>query len=165
VRSVLLLLLLAACAAPQGGERVPGEAREAGTVRVVGSLPLGTSVHLSRAGRADLVLRGDLVEELAALAGAEVEVTGRHHEGALHAHRYRLLSVGGAEAFLGVVEVGPGGEPGLRLEDGSLLLLAHPPAGLRPGDKVWVQGPAARALHVQSYGRVRAASAPDRSDP
>jgi hypothetical protein len=159
----LLLLLLAGCVSPPAADLAPGEVRERGSVRVVGSLPVGTSVVLSRGGRAgDLALSGPLVPELAALAGAEVEVRGRRQDADLHATAYRLLRVDGGEAFLGVVERGPGGELRLRLEDGSRIVLADPPAHLRPGQKVWVQGPVARALHVQSHGVVREASPPDR---
>jgi hypothetical protein len=165
VRAALLLALLAACAAPGGAELAPGETREVGTVRVVGSLPVGTSVVLSRGRSADLVLDGVAAAELAELAGAEVEVVGRRDGGVLHASRYRLVRVNDAEAFLGVVERGRGGELRLRLEDGSVLILAQPPEGLRPGQKVWVQGPAARAVSVQSYGVVRGATAPVQSVP
>lgn len=156
------ILVLAACGAPRAAES-DGAPRPdtgdalVGEIRVVGSAPVNVQVVLQpESGRA-VRIAGPLRGEIEQLAGArlavrgpmgpspdpmvsrEVEVTG-----------YDILSVDGRPVTVGTVEGRTAGWTLLRTASGELVHLAGAPESLRIGQKVWVQGPAARV--VQSYG-------------
>jgi len=145
-----LLLALAACMPAAGG----GASQEAvvGRVVVSGSAPMDVSVVLRAANGSGVRLAGPLLGELTRLAGAEVEVRGAMAEGSLRAASYRVLSVDGRPVLVGTVEADPGGGVRLRTEDGRVVALAGPPAELRAGQKVWVQGPGETRVQVQRFG-------------
>jgi hypothetical protein len=152
VRGALLAgaaLLLGACVppAPAGG---PVPERLAGEVAVVGSAPLNVRTALHTADGRSVWIEGPAAAELRALAGARVEVEGRLEGGVVHAEGYRILAVDGRPVWTGTVEEAPGGGLQLRLEDGSVVRLGGGADRLRPGQKVWVQGPS--QVQVQTFG-------------
>jgi hypothetical protein len=167
-RGILLLLMLAVAAcAPQNGDANatpaprPGEAesvRVRGTVAVVGSAPVNTAVVIRGANGESRRVEGPLAAEIGRLAGAEVEVVGTRQRDPMYgeavlAASYQIRGVDGRSVITGVVERGADGQLHLRAEDGTLLRLAGGTAQLRPGQKVWVEGPA--TVQVQSFGVIR----------
>lgn len=165
--SLGLLLALAGCTAqqqPQPADSAPapaqgGESRVTGTVRVVGSTPM-TRVVIDPADGNDVQLVGPLREELRRLAGAEVAVTGplspapdRMADRQIQVSGYEVLSVDGQPVLSGTVEGRTNDWTLLRTAQGELVYLAGATQELRPGQKVWVQGP--RSVIVQSYGVLR----------
>lgn len=140
--------------APAGGERVEG------VVRVVGSMPVGVSVVLERDEGKQVQLSGPLREELRALSGARVAVTGAARatgdpsaDRQIDVSGYEILSVDGQPVTMGTVEGRTGGWTVLRTPAGGLLYLGGAADQLQPGQKVWVQGQP--SLIVQSYGVLR----------
>jgi hypothetical protein len=167
MRALMILLALAAACAPQNGANGPtpdaadGTVQQPsvrGTVSVVGSAPVNVAVVVRDGENGDARIEGPLADEIGRLAGAEVEVTGERRSdpmygSALVASAYRVVSVGGAPVVLGVVERDPTGMLQLRTDDGTVVRLSGPTAGLRVGQKVWVQGPP--SVEVRSFGVVR----------
>ena len=150
-RHALLVVLaaLAACTPPaaRGGQ----PERLAGRLAVVGSAPMNVRLALHTADGRSVFVAGPAAGELRRLAGAEVEVEGRMARGGtFQASGYRVVSVDGRPALVGVVEAAPGGGLQLRLEDGSAVRLGGGADRLRPGQKVWVQGP--NQVQVQTFG-------------
>jgi hypothetical protein len=145
-----LLLALAACApaATRGG----APDRLEGRVSVSGSAPMDRGVSLHPQGGSGVWLAGPLQPELARLAGTQVEVRGRMEGGSMQVDSYRLVSVDGRPALVGVVQAAPGGGLQLLADDGRTVRLGDPPAQLRPGQKVWVQGPGQAQVQVQTFG-------------
>jgi len=124
-----------------------------GTVRVVGSAPVNVRVVLQRADGSTTELAGALKDELRALSGAEVEVRGALHGGALTATAYDIRAVDGAPVVMGTVEAIESGTVRLRTAQGEIVYVHGAPASFRAGQKVWVQGP--HSVRVQSYGVIR----------
>jgi hypothetical protein len=136
----------AAASSTQAGDSL------AGTLRIVGSAPVNVRVVIqSAAGSTNVV--GPAAEELRRLAGAEVTLAGRSEGGAFVATGYRVRSIDGRPVTLGTVEGPEGPYLRLRTADGEIVYLVSAPDELRPGQKVWVQGP--RGVIVQSFGTVR----------
>jgi hypothetical protein len=164
--AILLISFVMAACAPQNGETNsapsrPGAAVDTvairGAVSVVGSAPVSTAVVVRGANGESSRVAGPLAEEIGRLSGAEVEVVGIRepdamHGQAIHATGYEVRSVDGRSVITGVVERGPDGQLQLRAEDGTVVRLSGG-AQLRPGQKIWVQGPA--TVQVQSYGVIR----------
>lgn len=151
--SLLAALLIAAagCApAAAGGAGAAEDARLTGRVALSGSAPMNAGVSLHPAQGPSVWLAGPLAGELARLAGAQVEVVGRLGGGTLTADAYRVVSIDGRPALVGTVQAAPGGGLQLRMEDGTVVRLGEAPGALRPGQKVWVQGPG--QVQVQTYG-------------
>lgn len=148
VRALAAALLLAACVPPADG---PGGVETLrGRTSVVGSAPMNVRVSFQGDDGRRVTLVGPLAEELGRLAGADLEVEGRLAGAELEPSGYRVVAVDGRPAWVGTVEAGPGGALRLRLDDGSTLALGSAPAGLRAGQKVWVQGPG--QVQVQTFG-------------
>jgi hypothetical protein len=150
MRAALLLAAaaLAACVPPANG---PGGVETLrGRTAVVGSAPMNVQTALQAADGRSLTLTGPLVAELGRLSGAEVEVEGRVDGGEMEATAYRVVSVDGRPALVGTVEAVPGGGLQLRLDDGTAVRLGGGADALRPGQKVWVQGPS--QVQVQTFG-------------
>jgi hypothetical protein len=159
---LLLASILVGCA-PQNAHNGPhpehgaDSAAVRGTVAVVGSAPVNLSTVV-RGADGDVRIDGSLAMEIGRLSGAEVEVFGERRTDAMYgsavaATSYRIVSVGGAPAVMGVVERGTDGALQLRTEEGEVVRLSGPTGGLRIGQKVWVQGPS--SMEVRSYGVVR----------
>ncbi|HEX6036572.1 hypothetical protein [Longimicrobium sp.] len=145
IRAAVLLLALAACtpaAARGGGDVVTGR------VSLAGSAPMDVHVRLRPAEGPSVWVDGPLRAEIGRLGGAEVEVRGRLQSGTLTADSYRIVRVDGRPVLMGMVEVADGGLR-LRMEDGRVVRLGSPPPEIRPGQKVWVQGPGDPAVQVQ----------------
>jgi len=166
--ALALLLALAGCTAQQQPEQPdsapapgPGAAgRVVGTVRVVGSAPVNVRVVIDPAEGKDIQLVGPLREELRQLAGAEVAVSGPLSpapdpmaDRQIQVSAYEVLSVDGRPVVTGTVEGTSNSWTLLRTEQGELVYLAGATSELRPGQKVWVQGP--RGVIVQTYGVLR----------
>jgi hypothetical protein len=134
-------------------DSAPGETWRAGTVRITGSAPMDVRVVIQEEGQRDLAVAGPLAEEIARLAGAEVAIRGRVRSGSIEASDYSVRALDGRPAVVGVVERTPGGDLTLRTRDGRVLPLSGATAELRPGQKVWVQGP--EAITVQAHGVLR----------
>jgi hypothetical protein len=173
-RELLLLSLLMAGCTPQNGERANAaptpqpaaeQARAAadttavrGTVAVVGSAPVNVAVVVREANGGSTLVEGPLAPEIGRLSGAEVEVTGTRrpdplHGQSVHATDYVVHAVDGRPVVSGVVERRPDGRLQLRADDGRTITLSGGEDHLRPGQKVWVQGPV--TVQVQSYGVIR----------
>jgi hypothetical protein len=154
---ILLAVVSAGCAAPAptpatAAREAAASDSVAGTLRVVGSAPVNVRLVIqSAAGSA--TVGGPLAAELRNLAGAEVTLAGRREGADFVATGYRVRSVEGRPVTLGTVEAAEGSYLTLRTAEGELVYLVSPPAGMRPGQKVWVQGPS--AVMVQSFGTVR----------
>lgn len=140
--------------ADSGRAEGPGpDTTVAGEVAVVGSAPVNTQVVIRTDAGRTLRIDGPLRGELGRLAAARVSLRGQVEGGAITPSGYDLLSVNGTPAYFGTVERGQDGTPVLRLGDGSRLELVGPAAQrFRPGQKVWVQGPA--SVRVQMFGEV-----------
>lgn len=148
-RFAALALALAAACAPAA--RAPEAEQMDGVVRLMGSAPMDVRVGLRGADGREVVVEGPAATELRALSGATVQVRGRGDGRTFQAVSYRVVSIDGEPAWVGVVERAPGGGLRLRLDDGSALaLLGGAEGNLVPGQKVWVQGPG--AVQVQAYG-------------
>ncbi len=137
-----------ACTPPANGPAGVDTLR--GRTAVVGSAPINTQVALQAADGRSITLVGPLSAELGRLAGAELEVEGRVSGAQMEPTAYRVVSVDGRAALVGVVETAPGGGLQLRLDDGSAVVLGGGTGALRAGQKVWVQGPS--QLQVQTFG-------------
>lgn len=153
MKGAMLLVLAAAlaggaCTPPAGGPAGVDTLR--GRTAVVGSAPMNVRVSFQAEDGRSIVLTGPLSQELGRLAGAELEVEGRMVGGELEPTAYRVLSVDGRPALVGVVESAVGGGLQLRMEDGRTVRLGGGTADLRPGQKVWVQGP--DQVQVQTFG-------------
>jgi hypothetical protein len=164
--SLLVFSLLMVACAPQNGEpnsaptphAAADTAAVSGTVSVVGSAPVNVAVLVRGPDGTSSRIEGPLAEEIQRLDGAEVEVTGTRqadpmYGSSLRATSYTVRSVDGAAVVVGTVEQGEGGALQLRTEDGRVVRLTGGASHLRPGQKVWVQGPA--TLQVQSFGVIR----------
>lgn len=151
--ALLLALGLAACAprTPAPAAQPQGVDRVVGKVRVVGSAPVNVRVVVHDTAAGTVTVEGPLAPEIRALSGAVVEVWGTPApRSALEAAGYRIVSVDGAPVVVGVVERAPGGGLLLRKERGEVVHLTGGMSQLRPGQKVWVQGP--ETVRVQTYG-------------
>jgi hypothetical protein len=157
-RAVLPLALAVLAGCPPPAPRAQEPERLAGRVAVVGSAPMNVRLSLRTPDGRGVFLEGPAAAELRALGGVEVEVEGRMAEGgAFQARGYRILSIDGRPALVGVVEAGPAGGVQLRLPDGAAVRLVGGADRLRPGQKVWVQGPGqaqdpVRQVQVQTFG-------------
>jgi hypothetical protein len=166
-RAILFFSFVMAACTPQNGEAnsspTPGAMAAdtvvmRGTVAVVGSAPVNTAVVVRGANGESSRIDGPLASEVGRLSGAEVEIVGVRQPDpmyghSIHATHYQVRSVDGRPVVMGVVERGADGQLQLRAEDGSVLRLAGGTTELRPGQKVWVQGPA--TVQVQSFGVIR----------
>lgn len=143
---LLMLALLAACtpAATRGGGDVL-----TGRVGLAGSAPVDVRVRLQPAQGPSVWVDGPLRAEIGRLTGAQVEVRGRLDAGTFTAHAYRIVSVDGRPVVMGTVEAAAAGGLRLRTGDGRTVRLGSPPAEIRAGQKVWVQGPGDPAVQVQ----------------
>lgn len=154
--ALLLTFALAACApraaAPSPGAE-PAPERMTGVVRVVGSEPVNVQVVVQEPSGRSVRVDGPLAAELRRLSGVEVEVWGRPaaRQG-LEVAGYEVRSVDGAPVQVGGVERAPDGGLQLRTASG-VVRLAGGASALKPGQKVWVQGPA--TVQVQSFGVIR----------
>lgn len=156
----LFLVLLAGCApSPKPADSaavVQGQPRDTtvvGSLRTVGSGPMDVRVVLQDTLERSWWVEGAPAGELRTLAGTTVEVRGRADGRTLHVTGYTLRGVDGRHAEIGTVERAPDGGLRLRTEDGRLIQLIGGAQHLRPGQKVWVQGP--ETLQVQRYGVIR----------
>lgn len=141
-------LVATGCTPPAAG---PGGVETLrGRTAVVGSAPMNVSVSLQAEDGRSVTLVGPLAAELGRLAGAELEVEGRVSGAELEPTAYRVLAVDGGPVWMGTVEAAPGGGLQLRLEDGTSIRLGGGTQALRPGQKVWVQGPG--QVQVQTFG-------------
>lgn len=151
IRAAALVLALAACApaAARGGDDTV-----TGRVRLAGSAPMDVRVMVQPAEGPGVRIDGPLRGEIGRLSGAEVEVRGRLEAGTLAAAGYRIVAVDGRPVLAGTLEAAPDGGLRLRTEEGRTVRLGSPPAELRPGQKVWVQGPGdpADQVQVQTFG-------------
>ena len=154
---ILLIVASAGCVAqspappPLAGGREAGDS-VAGTLRVVGSAPVNVRLVIETpAGSVNV--SGPAAEELRRLAGAEVTLLGQRRGADFDAADYRVRSIDGRPVTMGTVEGADGEYLRLRTTGGEVIYLVAPPAQLRPGQKVWVQGPA--GVIVQSSGTVR----------
>lgn len=156
MRAVLAVLVaLAACTPAPGAAPAPdGTVVRSGTVRVVGSAPVNVNVVLQEEG-GSTYLTGPLAGELRNAAGARVEITGRMEGRYLAATDYRVVSVDGNPVWMGIVERTASGATVLRTANGEAVPLVGAADRLRPGQKVWVQGPTETAIRVQTYGVLR----------
>lgn len=141
-------LAAGACTPPAAGP--DGVATLRGRTAVVGSAPMNVRVALQADDGRSVTLVGPLATELGRLAGADLEVEGRMSGGELEPTGYRVVAVDGQPALVGTVEPASGGGLQLRLEDGSIVRLGGGTSDLRPGQKVWVQGPG--QVQVQTFG-------------
>jgi hypothetical protein len=159
---IALALLLVACAPPQTEppDTIPGPDagdRLIGTVRIVGSAPVNVQVVLQPESGQAVRVAGPLAGEIQQLSGARVAVRGRIEPAPdpmvsrqVQVESYEILSVNGQPVTLGTVEGHMNDWTLLRTSTGELVYLAGPPERFRAGQKVWIQGPAARI--VQTYG-------------
>lgn len=148
---------------PEPPDSTPGQADVGpvvGTVRVVGSAPVNVKVVVQPASGTSVQLLGPLEEELRRLAGAEVSVRGPVGSAPdplvdrqMRVESYDILAVDGQPVVAGTVEGRSGEWLLLRTPGGELVYLGGATAQLRPGQKVWVQGP--RSVIVQTYGVVK----------
>lgn len=165
MRTVRALALLAAVAvvacAPRndevpapgsgGGAAVQEDSRVVGQVSVVGSAPMNVRVVVRPdGGGPPVAVTGPLAEEVRRLGGARVEVRGRRSGAEIEASDYDVVSVDGRPVVQGVVERAPDGTLQLRRRDGATVRLQGGTDPLRPGQKVWIQGPT--TISVQTYG-------------
>lgn len=155
--SALGLAVLLACArAPSGaGEGAsPDElvdVRRTGTVAILGSTPTEWVALRPDAG-APLRLEGEMAADLRRLAGARVAVEGRGSGDVVQVEAYEVLSVDGRPVISGRVEPAPGGGLQLVTPAGQIYHLHDPPASVRAGQRIWIQGPA--SVRVQRYGSI-----------
>ena len=156
---VLALLIVAStgCVAPAPAPPVAASSAEstdsvAGTLRIVGSAPMNVRLVIQTPAGTTSV-GGPVSEELRRLSGAEVTLAGRREGSTFVATGYRVRSIDGRPVTLGTVEGAEGPYMRLRTAEGEIVYLVSAPDELRPGQKVWVQGP--RGVIVQSFGTVR----------
>ncbi|CAN5746613.1 hypothetical protein BH23GEM8_BH23GEM8_15010 [soil metagenome] len=155
-------LLLVACVAPQAEppDTIPGVDagdRVVGTVRIVGSAPINVQVVLQPESGSAIRIAGPLASEIEKLAGAQIAVRGTVEAAPdpmvsqqVQVRSYEILTVDGQPVTMGTVEGHVNNWTLLRTGDGELVYLAGPPDRFRTGQKIWIQGPAARI--VQTYG-------------
>lgn len=165
--ALLLPLAALACTPPQSvpSDTLPTPAAAdggptVGTIRVVGSAPVNVSVVLQPAEGGSIEVVGPLRDELRRLSGARVALRGPVEpapdplaDRRIRVDDYEILSVDGEPVIAGTVEGREGEWVLLRTATGELVYLGGAAAELRPGQKVWVQGP--RSVTVQSYGVIR----------
>jgi hypothetical protein len=149
------LIMMSACAGNGDSAHAPGADTAAveirGVVAITGSDPLPRIVLRTEEG--GVRLHSDEPHLLKRLSGVEVAVRGSRRDDGFHVTEVEPLRVDGEPVIAGVVE--EDGEGGLRLRraDGSTVRLLYAPAGLRPGETVWVQGPG--EVRVQRFGVYR----------
>ena len=155
---VLALLIVAStgCVAPAPAPPAPSSEQSAdsvaGTLRIVGSAPVNVRLVIQTdVGSTNVA--GPVAEELRRLSGAEVTLAGRREGSTFVATGYRVRSIDGRPVTVGTVEGPEGPYLRLRTTEGEIVYLVSAPDQLRPGQKVWVQGP--RGVIVQSFGTVR----------
>lgn len=155
--AALSVVLASACTAAANGDHdqaAPDTLVYTGVVQQSGS-GIEPTVVLQQHGGAPVRLGGDLLPELARLAGGTVRVDGHWtgaHGGSLDVHAYELLNIAGAVPIVGVVEDRAGA---LWLRGADSVQLIAPPAELRQqlGARVWVVGVSeAGGVRLQSYG-------------
>lgn len=129
-----------------------GEAELTGQVAVVGSAPMNTQVVV-QTDRGSIRVEGPLRDEIRALSGARVTVHGRMARDQITPTHYRVVSVDGRPVLFGTVTRAADGTLALQLEDGSTVALQGATTPFRPGQKIWVQGPA--SVRVQVFGIVK----------
>jgi hypothetical protein len=118
---------------------------------VVGSAPVNVRVQVRPDAGPPVYVTGPLAAEVRRLGGARVEVRGRRVAGGeLEVADYEVVSVEGRPVEQGTVERAPDGGLQLRRKDGGTVRLQGGTQQLRPGQKVWVQGP--ETVTVQTYG-------------
>ncbi len=121
--------------------RADGEETRGGKVRVTGSTPFETVVlEGDSPGGSALELRGDYRDELKALDGATVRVTGSVADGnILLVSSYEIVLIAGERPIVGVLEVNAEDQVELRTSDGEVIRLKGLPAELggRAGAKIW----------------------------
>lgn len=160
-----VVLTLGGCMAQPGEQAgsapAPGDGnRVEGVVRVVGSQPVGVRVVLDPEEGKQIEIAGPLRDELRALSGARVALTGAlgpnpdpMADRRVEVSAYDILSVDGQPVTMGTVEGRSGEWTVLRTDAGEVVYLGGAADQLKVGQKVWVQGP--RSLVVQSYGVLR----------
>lgn len=133
-----------------------------GTVRITGPA-LTRTVKLRTADR-DVLLKGELAEEVAQLQSMKVEVVGQLEDGKLVVKDYRIVDVGGGGKPLVGVLVMAGERLALRDGEADAIVLNINPRGLarlrdQIGAKVWVLGDklVSGELKVARYGILRGA--------
>lgn len=159
----LIAAAATACGAPaaERTDTLPAPAAAAdevrGVVRVAGSPPMDVHVIVTTPGGESVEISGPLREELRRLSGAEVSVRGDPEapdsptaSGQLRARDYDVVAIDGEPVLSGTIERIQSGWTILRTSDGARVYLASAPPEFELGQRVWVQGPAARI--VQSYG-------------
>ena len=131
-----------------------------GVVRTIGSSPVNTQTVLQPADGGTVRIVGPLASELARLGGIEVIVRGEVVPSSdpvtrrqIEAQSYEIVQVNGQAVVVGEVVEVTSDWARLRLGDGKEIYLNSPPAELRAGQKIWVQGQ--QSLSVQSYGVIR----------
>ncbi len=159
---LLVVALFVAACAPQvePADSIPASAsgdRVTGTVRVVGSAPVNVQVVVQPDDGQAVRVAGPMAAEIQRLSGARVEIRGRLESAPdpmvsrqLQVESYEILSVNGEPVTTGTVVGHEGNWTLLRLASGEVVYLAGPPERFRAGQKIWIQGPAARI--VQTYG-------------
>ena len=159
IRALLPLVMAVLAGCPPQAQRAQEPERLAGQVAVVGSAPMNVRLSLRTADGRGVFVERPAAAELRELAGVQVEVEGRMTEGGVfHARAYRIVSVDGRPVLMGRVEAAPGGGLQLRPEEGGPAVRLEGGADrLRPGQKVWVQGPeqargSVRVVLVQTFG-------------
>ncbi|HEU0053881.1 MAG TPA: hypothetical protein VFQ39_11925 [Longimicrobium sp.] len=141
----------AAAGGDPGSDRAAQAERVVGVVSVVGSAPMNVRVQVRPDAGPPVYLAGPLLAEVRRLGGARVEVRGRRAAGGeLEVADYDVVSVDGRPVRQGTVERAPDGGLQLRLKSGETVRLQGGTQQLRPGQKVWVQGPG--SVTVQTYG-------------
>lgn len=127
------------------------EIRRTGQIAVVGSIPTESLVLRTDGGQ--IALEGERTDELRQLTGAQVTVTGSGTAERIHVSGYEVLTVDGSPVISGDVEEARDGSLLLRTPAGQLYQLHDAPSSVRPGQTVWLQGPA--SLRIQRYGVIR----------
>lgn len=133
--------------------------RDTGTVAASGVEGMNT-LSLSRAGRPDVGLIGDLLPELRTLTGATITVAGAPGTGVpgttIDVSSYEVLEVNGSRAWSGVLVLRDGAWALDRPD--SFVRLDAVPAALtnRINSKIWVTGVMENGrVRVQSFGIIR----------
>jgi hypothetical protein len=140
---------------PQGSARAAGDTLR-GTLLIVGAEPL-TDVVLRPATGRSVSLTGDLRDELRALSGVEIWISGTHVPGprpSFVVARYAVRTVDGVRAIDGVLAT-DGDGLALITADGRRHRLTRVPEALRAqvGARVWVSGEP--PTEIASYGIIR----------
>ena len=165
VMIALALLPLSACASrgqtPAEGAAAPYEELAVVRGQVEGMMPDPMEALIFRVEGRTMQLTGELVQELARLTGAEVEVAGvlrsESPRPLLEARGYRVVSVNDRPALAGIL-VEENGRLLLELSTGERVTLigAESLAPGRVGAKVWVTGDRDGArIVIESLGVIR----------